>query len=201
MQKFASAAVYFTILSIGLAILLQLFGESVLNGDNHLSNPLMFALAVLVLGLLTSLIYWLFNCLLKGIMSAIMKKETNGLNHLSTAETTLIGFAISIIYGVMCFFWSKESQELEFMHQMLFSLPVAKLAFITTSAKELWGDIIGLLKKSIRVWPFVLFILVEFVFAFFCEKYPMVFNVILMLVVVVAFLYSDVKRSSQVGTK
>ena len=108
----------------------------------------------------------------------------------------MIGFVTSVIFGVICFDASKDMQGLEFMHQMLFSLPIAKLAFITTSAVEVWKDVSGLIKKSIRVWPFVLYITVEFIVAFFLEKYSIIINITLMLAVVFLFLRNETKRMS-----
>lgn len=92
MQKFTSATVYFSILSTGLAILLQVYTHSVLSGDDRFTNPLIFAIIVLALGFLTSLIYWLFNLLLKVIVSVIMRKETNGLSALSYQAVFLYRF-------------------------------------------------------------------------------------------------------------
>lgn len=194
MQKFTSAAVYFFILSIGLTVLMQRYGESVLTGNNALANPLVFAYAVLVLGILISLIYWAFNCLLKVVMTAIFKKETNGLNALSVEESTMIGVVTSIIFGVMSLVISKGNPELSFMHQMLFSLPIAKLAFITTSISEMKTAIIELLKKSARVWPFLIYIIIYLAVMLISKRFATLINTIITTGVVILFLHEEAKR-------
>ena len=213
MQKFASAAVYFCVLSIFLALLTGWYGESVLTKNidssnvflriltvltcsRDLSNPLVFAIAVLLMGLFASFVYWAFNWLLKLIMTFILKEKTNALNSLSEEECTMIGIVSCLLIGIVCLNSSKENPKLAVMHQMLFSLPIAKVAFITSSLKEIIDEIITLFSKSKKVLFFIVYIIVEFLVILFCEKYYFI-NILITLGIVGVSLYHDIKCRSK----
>ena len=217
MQKFASAAVYFSIHSIFLIILTGWYGQMILTGSVEssnrilqaisillgkvdLSNPLVFAIAVLLIGLLTSLVYWAYNCILKVIMTTIFKRETNVLNFLSAEESTMIGVVTCLLIGIACYISNDGNPELAIMHQMLFSLPIAKIAFITSSVKEIKNDISNLIRKSKKVWPFLIFMAVQFLLILFCEKYEVI-NVLITIAVIFIFLYHDAKYKPTVSKK
>lgn len=149
--------------------------------NNVLDNPFWFAVFTLLIGFVVSAVYYLFNLILKIFLTAISKRETNAFYALSSYERTMIGIAACLMVGFVVCDWSRDHPEFTTVYYMLFSLPVAKLGFITTSCKELWTDIRKLVMKSISVWPFLLYIVFETAIYTYLEEYVLIINLPLML--------------------
>lgn len=194
MEKYISAALYFVMLSVFLIGLTRWYSYHVLMKNNVLDNPFWFAVFTLLIGFVVSAVYYLFNLILKIVLTAISKRETNAFYALSSHERTMIGIAACLMVGFVVHDWSREHPEFATVHYMLFSLPVAKLGFITTSCKELWTDIRKLVMKSISVWPFLLYIVFETAIYTYLEEYMLIINLSLMLGMIIFLAVSAYRQ-------
>ena len=147
-------------------MLADLYAQSELGISGLLGTPLSFAVAIMICGFIATGVYWGFGIVVNVIVVVICKRDTGigGVLRLSTSETTLISIAACLGLGTLFRELTLENPDLAFFHQMLWSLPLGRLAFVNTKPTDFFSDCVKLLfdAKDVTLYA-ILFIATLFI--------------------------------------
>lgn len=168
-MKFMSTCIYLVIISLLLLALAYLYAQSELGVSNLLDTPLSFAAAIMACGFIATGIYCGFGTAVNAIVVVICKRDTGigGVLRLNNSETTLISIAACLGLGALFRELTLENPDLAFFHQMLWSLPLGRLAFVNTKPTEFFSECAGILSEAKGIIPYV----VLFISSMFIECY------------------------------
>lgn len=157
-MKFMSTCVYLVIISFLLLALTYLYAQSELGISSLLSTPLSFALAIMLCGFFATGVYWAFGIIVNTIVVVICKRDTGigGVLRLTSSETSLISIAACLGLGALFHKLTLENPDLAFFHQMLWSLPLGRLAFVNTKPIEFFSDCVKLISEAKDVILYVI---------------------------------------------
>ena len=149
-MKFMSTFVYLLIILLLLLVLAYLYAQNELGVSHLLGTPLRFAVAIMLCGFIATGIYCCFGAAVNAIVVSICKRDTGigGVLRLNNAETTLISIAACIGLGALFRELTLEIPDLAFFYQMLWSLPLGRLAFINTKPTDFFADCAKILSKA-----------------------------------------------------
>ena len=189
-MKFMSTCVYLVIISLLLLVLAYLYGQSESGISGLLGTPISFAIAIMLCGFMATGIYCGFGLVVNAIVVVVCKRKTGigGVLRLSSSETTLISIAACLALGVIFRTLTLENADLTFFHQMLWSLPIGRLAFVNTKPIDFITDCATILREAKDVIVYViLFISTMFLICYFGSTATLVFWIVSGPLLVIAF--------------
>ena len=198
--KFMSTCVYLVIISFLLLVLAYLYAQSELGISGLLGTPLSFAVAIMLCGFIATGVYWGFGVAVNAIVVVICKRETGigGVLRLSTSETTLISIAACLGLGALFHELTLDNPDLAFFHQMLWSLPLGRLAFVNTKPTDLFSDCVKLLSEAKEVILYViLFIATMFIKCYAGSIATSIFWSVCGTLIIIAFFIKIPVRESK----
>lgn len=192
--KFASVTIYYTLTVLGLVVLTKLYSLSTLAGITNLSDPLVFALFIMMIGFVVSFFYELINVILNLITFLIYKKHTGALCTLESSETSVISIIACITVGCALAHHVQNYPEMEIAVKMIFSLPISKIAFLNTNPMTLISEVTKLFTQTFTTWVFMVYIAIELIVLLCFESIAMYINIVLIIFGILLALHSKPKR-------
>lgn len=165
-MKLASTCLYLVIISLLLLTLAYLYAQSEFGISYLLGNPLSFAIAIMACGFIATGLYCGLGLVINSITVIVCKRNTGvgGVLRLNSSETTLISIAACLGLGALFRTLTIDNSDLAFIHQMLWSLPLGRLAFVNTKPTDFLSECVTILHKAKDVIVYViLFIATMFV--------------------------------------
>ena len=154
--EFACITVYYLIIVVFLGKLISAFYKTEFQKGSILDNSLKFSWTIMKYGIFSAIIYgavdWLLRCFLPH-----GKKPKEGLYKLTSYETALIAIVACIQLSFICYIFSKQYPDLETIAFMLFSLPIGKISFLSTSIVDILKECKTMFLLAKNTWPVLLF--------------------------------------------
>lgn len=148
--KFVSTVFYMLIVCSLLLALTQVYASYELTETTIGFTSITFAFAITICGFAASTLYYLFSLIINAMAVIICRKNIGkcGLSKLSDTDTTLISIASCLILGYLFHELTVDQPSLSITYELLWSLPLGKLAFINTKPSTFFGEIRDMICKS-----------------------------------------------------